>query len=61
LGDGGEQTNNKSDSDEDDEFEPLSHTLPLMGIFIIYSLLGALLLSCYEPEVKYLDLYVLIF
>jgi hypothetical protein len=47
----GESKNDKSDDDSEEELEPLSHTLPLMGIFIVYSLVGAVLLSLYEPEV----------
>lgn len=48
MDDGIEDANDK---EEEEELEPISHTLPLMGIFIVYSLLGALLLSSYEPEV----------
>lgn len=47
---GNDLNNNKSDEDAE-ELEPISHTLPLMGIFIVYSLIGAALLSLYEPEV----------
>lgn len=43
----------KSDDEEEEQLEPISHTFPLMGIFIVYSLLGALLLSCYEPEMTF--------
>ena len=48
------EVDDADDADDDEtELEPLSHTLPLLAIFILYSLLGALLLSCYEPDMTF--------
>ncbi|KAI6221230.1 Ion channel [Aphelenchoides besseyi] len=46
-------------SEDDEELEPISNALPLMAIFLLYSLLGALLLSSYEEMTFFKLIYLL--
>lgn len=42
----------EKDSDKEDE-PPISHALPLLAIFVIYSFVGAMLMSAYEPDMGF--------
>uniref|UniRef100_A0A1I7S3L0 TWiK family of potassium channels protein 7 n=1 Tax=Bursaphelenchus xylophilus TaxID=6326 RepID=A0A1I7S3L0_BURXY len=47
------ESNKKPLDDEDEEDQPISHGLPLLAIFVIYSFTGALLMSAYEPDMSF--------
>ncbi|CAD5219834.1 unnamed protein product [Bursaphelenchus okinawaensis] len=43
----------KSEGESEDDDQPISHGLPLLAIFVVYSFTGALLMSAYEPDMSF--------